>query len=181
MAKIDFESWLKRNSKRIGVPEDLVRKAYLKEFTEEHGAEEPLEVPDVMRVFYKYSYGQQSRFFRELRDNKKLYATKCKECGFRYCPPRANCSKCYGETEWVELTGKGAVVACTAVHATTSEHIKRLPFLCAYVKLDGTDTVMMTQMEMEDITKAKPGMRVNVEFREERDGRITDFYFKPVV
>jgi uncharacterized OB-fold protein len=33
---------------------------------------------------------------------------------------------------------------------------------------------------MDDISRAKPGMRVRAVFRDARDGAITDFYFEPI-
>ncbi len=167
-------------SNKIGVPEDKLRPWYDKEFDTEPPPDAPFEVPDKMEIFYKYSYGKQSRFFREIMKNKKIFGAKCKKCGRVYCPPRHACPRCYEETEWVELSGKGTIVACTVQHFSTSVFIKRVPFIVAYIRLDGTDFLMMAQIEMEDVTKAKPGTRVEVAFRDKRHGNINDFYFRVI-
>ena len=106
-----------------------------------------------MEVFYKYSYGQQSRFFREIRENRKIYGARCPECSKVYCPPRAHCSLCYQPTEWVPLEGTGIIKAFTVQYYTTSSFIKKVPFICAYVQLDGSHFLMMTNMEVEDVAQ----------------------------
>jgi uncharacterized OB-fold protein len=63
------------------------------------------------------------------------------------------------------------------VHFTNSSFIKKIPFICALVRLDGTDFLVLGNIEMDDVSRAKPGMRVKAVFREDRDGAITDFYF----
>jgi uncharacterized OB-fold protein len=84
---------------------------------------------------------------------------------------------CYQPTEWISLKGTGVIKACTVQYYTTSAFIKKLPFICASVQLDGTDFIMMTNMDVEDVSKVKAGTKVEAVFRDERHGTITDFYF----
>jgi uncharacterized OB-fold protein len=79
----------------------------------------------------------------------------------------------------VRLSGEGTVVTCCSVHFTNSSFIKKVPFICALIQLDGTDFLMISNIEMNNVSQAKPGMRVRAVFRDERDGAITDFYFEP--
>lgn len=175
----DFDAWVERNAKRIGVEPEKLKQAFLKQFEERKDISAPFEVPDRWIATYRYSYGGQSRFFREIIFNKKLYGTKCTSCGKVFCPPRADCPHCYEKTKWVELPGKGTVESYTTVYFGTSAAVRKFPFICAYVKLDGADTVICTNIEMDDVSKARVGMRVKAVFKEDRDGTITDFYFKP--
>ena len=78
------------------------------------------------------------------------------------------------------LAGTGVIKAFTVQYLTTSAFIKKVPFICAYVQLDGTDFLMMANMEVDDVARIKVGTRVKAVFREERHGTITDFYFQPV-
>ena len=174
------EKWYEYSHTKYGVPLEYLHREFDEELSGKFPMDAPLEVPDKIEVFYKYSYGQQSRFFRELRDNKKIYGSKCVQCGKVYCPPRSSCPLCYQPTEWVVLKGTGVIKACVVQHYTTSEFIKKLPFICAYVQLDGTDFVMMTNMEVDDVSRIRPGTRVEAVFRDERHGTITDFYFRPI-
>lgn len=179
-SRIDVPKWYQRNAARIGVSPEIIKKYYQEEFEGDRPADSPLEIPDRIEINYKYSYGQQSRFFREIRENKQLYGTKCPQCGKVYCPPRAGCPHCYQDTSWVPLSGEGTVVTYTIVYFSNSAFVRKVPFVAAYIKLDGTDTLMMQNVYMEDVTKARVGMRVKAYFQEERDGRINDFYFAPV-
>ena len=55
--------------------------------------------------------------FDQFLSEKKLMASKCKRCGALWLPPRPLCIKCYGtEMEWVELKGKGKLLAFTVIH-----------------------------------------------------------------
>lgn len=173
-------NWYRYFSRKYGIPEDALRREYEKELDGLNSPDAPLEIPDKMETFYKYSYGKQSRFFRELRDGKRILGAKCPKCGRVYCPPRGDCHLCYVPTEWVELSGKGSIVSYTIQYVSTSAFIKKVPFICCYVRLDGTNSLLMTNMEMEDVNQCRPGMRVEAVFRDERHGLITDFYFRPV-
>jgi uncharacterized protein len=174
----DRKTWIETNASRIGVTPGFVEKAFEKEFEKPQDITETLEIPDQMRVTYKFSYGQQSPFFRALRDYGKLLGAKCDACNFTYCPPRANCSKCYGDTKWVELPGTGKVETFTTVYRATSAKGKVQPFICAYIRLDATDFVMLANVEMADHTKAKAGMKVQAVMKDVRNGMVTDFFFK---
>ena len=180
MNEDEKEKWYQYCHAKYGIPVDYLRREYVHELSGEVPMDAPLEVPDKMEVIYKYSYGQQSRFFRELRENKKIYGTKCPQCGKVYCPPRSDCPICYHPTEWVPLRGTGVITAYAVQHYTTSEFIKKLPFICAYVQLDGSDFLMMTNMEVDDVSTIRVGTKVEAVFREQRYGSITDFFFRPI-
>ena len=54
--------------------------------------------------------------FDQFLSERKLMGSKCKKCGALYAPPRPICLKCYSnEMQWVELKGKGKLVAFTVI------------------------------------------------------------------
>lgn len=177
---VDKKKWLEVNSKRTGIPVDQLERAFRDELEGKNSVNDPLEIPDIMFAHYKYSYGKQSRFFREIRDNKRIYGTKCTKCGRVYCPPRADCSLCYEPAEWVPLSGEGVIVTATVVHYGTSLFRHKTPFVYAYIKLDGADTILPQNVILNDVSQAKPGMRVKAVFMEQRNGLLSDFYFEPI-
>ncbi|MBI5605100.1 MAG: Zn-ribbon domain-containing OB-fold protein [Deltaproteobacteria bacterium] len=179
MNEQEREKWYAFEHQKYGIPIEYLKREFEKELSGQVPMDQPLEIPDKMEVIYKYSYGQQSRFFRELRENKKIYGAKCPQCSKVYCPPRAHCSLCYQPTEWVPLTGTGVIKTFTVQYISTSAFIKKVPFVCAYVQLDGTDFLLMANMEVEDVARIRVGTKVKAVFREERQGTITDFYFEP--
>lgn len=146
---------------------------------------EILEVPYHYIGDYLYTYGELSPFFREVMENKRLMATRCTQCGTVWCPPRVDCSKCYGTTEWIPLSGKGTVIACTHVYYMPNswEMLKwmDLPYVLAVIQMDGADVGMLHTVITgeQQLGSVQAGTRVQVEFREERNGTIIDYYFVP--
>jgi uncharacterized OB-fold protein len=143
----------------------------------------PLEIRERVYNDYLYSYGGVSRFFRELVENQRLMGTKCGGCGKVWCPPRTRCAECYGHAAWVPLAGTGTVVAavdCFYVPANYRLHAYLdLPYTLALIQLDGADTALHNTVYTgkKTLHQVLPGDRVRVVFREQREGRLTDFYF----
>lgn len=173
------QEWLDYNSKKWNIKREHLERDFGGDLDGKMSVNDPLEIPYHMGITYKYSYAGLSRFFREVRDNQKLFATKCKSCGFTSMPPRPFCSHCYGDIEWVETPGTGTISTFTFQHFSSSEFIRKVPFLVALIKLDGTDGFLLNNVEMDDVKKARVGMRVKAAFRELRLGMITDIYFVP--
>ncbi len=147
---------------------------------------EIVEVPYVYRSGeYLYTCGEISKFFKEIIDNKRLFATKCPQCGIVWMPPRGYCPHCYSRTDWVPLSGKGTVQVCSYCYfpGSTGELIQYLdiPYVQALIKLDGADTYLMSAVATKEqrIGVIKEGMRVKAAFREQRKGTVADFYFVP--
>ena len=139
------------------------------------------EIRDKIVINYKYSLGGQSKFFIELKNNKKILGTKCKKCGKVWMPPRINCSDCYEDTEWIELKQSGEILVSTIVWFTTSAFIKNVPYAIGFIKLDGVDTAFNQGIFSENLipSKIKKGRRVKAVFAKSREGKMTDFFFVP--
>ncbi len=142
-----------------------------------------LERPDDMTIHYIYSVGELTKFFNEIRDNEKLLGTRCTKCGFGFFPPRLNCHKCYAPCDWLELSGKGKIVAGTICRFGVSKFTDSLPITIAFIKMDEMDMAIRHTIIMEDkdctLENLKKGTRVRVKFNPKkiREGKITDFYF----
>ncbi len=55
--------------------------------------------------------------FVDLLAEGKIEGTVCKECGTRFFPPRADCSKCYSKNmDWFEMPGKGRLETFTTAY-----------------------------------------------------------------
>ncbi len=142
-----------------------------------------LERPDIMEIHYIYSVGELTKFFEEIRDNGKLFGTRCTKCGFGFFPPRLNCQKCYAPCDWVELSGKGEIVAGTLIHFAVSNFGDKVPLTIAFIKMNEMDmairhTIIM-KSEDKKMDNLKRGSKVKVQFKpkDQREGKITDFYF----
>jgi len=62
----------------------------------------------VLSIPQRFATGPvMGRFLMELRDNKRIMANKCPQCGRHLMPPREVCAICRVEaTEWEELGPK---------------------------------------------------------------------------
>ena len=124
-----------------------------------------------------------SRFLIELRDNKKIMATRCPECNQVYVPARSVCKYCYAQLdEWVEVSDTGTVETYTVDGHTNSVQPVNPPIVYGIIKLDGATTGLVHMISGVDFEKLVIGMRVKAVFAEKRVGSILDIkYFKPLV
>nr|MDO8082259.1 Zn-ribbon domain-containing OB-fold protein [Candidatus Freyarchaeota archaeon] len=132
---------------------------------------------------FSYSVGlTASRFFIELRDNKRIMGTKCPKCVRVLVPPRRYCGECLAEVdEWVDVGDKGTLVAYTIMHKASPNLPKKPPFAYGVIKLDGADTNIVHILGEVDLNKINPGMRVQAVFKDKREGSILDIdHFKPL-
>ncbi len=136
------------------------------------------EIPDKMVMFYKYSYGGQSKFFHELKENAVLYGAKCKSCGMVYFPPRTHCSECYSETSWQRVSNEGIVLSSTTSWYATSDFFDVVPYAVGYVKPLDADTGILQRIDLRGKEVIEPGTKVTARFREKRIGVVSDFWYE---
>jgi len=129
---------------------------------------------------FRYSAGRAaSRFFAELRDNKRILATRCPKCTKAYVPPRPVCGECFEPLEeWIEVGPEGTLVGYTVVHFPFLDPLtgreRPVPYGYGFIVLDGAATKIQHFIEETDITKLRAGMRVKPVFREKRQGNFGD-------
>jgi uncharacterized OB-fold protein len=67
------------------------------------------------------------RDFVDYLENGKIMAKRCKGCGAKYYPPRADCAHCLGsDTEWVEIPSEGKLLTFTQIFVPP-EHYASIP------------------------------------------------------
>ena len=146
-----------------------------------------MENRDVVKAYYKmeaefnYSYGKISRFFWELKENKKIMGTKCPRCGVVFCPPTSDCPKCWIPTEWVEVGPKGTLLHYAIINLPALWMKRDVPYTLGLIKLDGADTGLMHFVNETAKTELKNGLRVEAVFAEERKGYITDIHHFKII
>jgi uncharacterized OB-fold protein len=135
---------------------------------------------------FRWSVGFLMERFMKSLVNKKILAAKCPGCGYTYVPPRSRCGKCYaqlGETNLVELSGKGRLVSYTIaqVELDGSGNFRDLekPRVIGAIKLEGVDSTIFMPLEEVDPKEVKEGMEVEVKWRDEMKGPA-DLAFRPV-
>jgi len=130
-----------------------------------------------IKMPYTWSVGETgSRFLIALRDEQKILANRCPQCGMVYVPPRKNCGRCFvdiGADDWLELANEGTVTAFTVVRYAYPLQPVAPPFAYAIVQLDGAD-VGFVHIIKDGWERLKNGSRVRAKFKDERSGRILD-------
>jgi uncharacterized OB-fold protein len=138
---------------------------------------------------YRHSAGLVgSEFFRSLEEEGRLRGRRCPKCERVLMPPRPFCDRCYTDTtEWVDVADTGVLETFTIVYSKFAG-LPDPPYVIAYALLDGADTAILNYVRGVDlgdvdasVAALAPGTRVRAVFapREERQGRITDFWFEP--
>jgi len=134
------------------------------------------------RPFNDISY---ERFLSE----EKLMGSRCSKCGVLSVPPRSICINCHGsEMEWVEMKGKGRLVAFTSIAIGPPFMIKegydrKHPYVCGVVELEEGVRVVA---RIEGVDGSKPetikiGTPLQVEFLHRGEGAnsTTFLAFRP--
>lgn len=70
-------------------------------------------IDDRFKKFGTVSFTSVSKVndFIDYLEKDKVMATRCKDCGMLFFPPRADCYKCLASNmEWTEVLGKGKLV-----------------------------------------------------------------------
>ena len=68
----------------------------------------------------------------------KVMATRCKECGGSYFPPKADCPKCLSsDVEWFEVRGTGKLLTYTIVNYGPTGFENDAPYILALAEFDG--------------------------------------------
>ncbi|MFP3952359.1 MAG: Zn-ribbon domain-containing OB-fold protein [Candidatus Bathyarchaeia archaeon] len=74
--------------------------------------------------------------FKEALKDNMLMGSSCRECGRVDVPPRPVCPSCRSHRlEWVEMSGKGELVAVTEVSVPLTRFADQCPYSVGIVKL----------------------------------------------
>lgn len=140
------------------------------------------------KVPYKWPNGEFiGLFLKELKDNGKIYVSKCPKCGRFLCPPLAMCGRCHvrmeGREKWVEVGPKGSIVIYNVVDQTFWHPLYdtwlEVPMTVGIINLDGAPTGFFHRLEETNLDKLRVDLRVEAVFRpkEQRRGDIYDIQF----
>jgi len=100
----------------------------------------------------------------------KVYASKCKKCGYITFPPTADCSHCLNqEMEWVDIQGEGEIETFTHVVIRPASFQKYPTYTVAVVKMNAGVKVLawLTSAKLGDV---KVGARVRLGAVPSEDG-----------
>lgn len=118
-----------------------------------------------------------AKFLQELKNNR-LMGVKCKKCGTKYLPPRAQCTCGSTEIEWYEAPKYGKLLTYTIVAFPPESMTKYAPYILAIAELDDGSRILA---HITDVTpkNLQMGMRIQVVPHQISTDRLT-FKFKPL-
>ena len=136
-----------------------------------------------IQISYQWSLGKAGeRFFTELRDNKRIMGTKCRQCGRVLVPPRIFCEECFvDEIEWVEVQPIGKLITFGDCYFSTDGKALDEPWMLGIVRLNGSDGGFIHFIREARSEDLNIGMPMEIVFKEKREGNIMDIlYFRPL-
>lgn len=106
-----------------------------------------------------------SRVWREIPQRYRYEASKCRQCGKIFFPPRLICSACQSKDfETIILKSKGKVITYTVIRVPPGPFKDESPYAMGIVELEGGGRIT-TQIVDCDFDHLHIGMKVKVEFR----------------
>ena len=127
-----------------------------------------------IKVPYQWSAGIiGTRFFKAIRDEKKILGTRCGKCEMTFVPPVKTCGTCFSIcAEWVCVGPEGTVVSVTQALYPSKAHAVDKPIF-AVIRLDGADTNLL-HLLAGPLERVPIGSRVRAVFKDARVGGILD-------
>lgn len=133
-------------------------------------------------VTSRYTYGLAGeRFFRAIKDEGRIYGSRCAKCERTYVPATLFCERCLAKLDdWVDVGTRGQVHTFTLVYQNVDGSPRANPELVAFISLG--DGGLVHRLGGIDPEAVEIGMEVEAVFRakEDREGSILDIvYFRP--
>jgi uncharacterized OB-fold protein len=103
-----------------------------------------------------------SRHYWQSAADGRLVVQRCTSCAAFQFYPRALCTSCAGETEWVEASGRGTLHTYTIIRQNRSPAFAALsPYAVGIVELD-EGVRMMSNIVDCDVEELQVGMALEV-------------------
>ncbi|MEV5408172.1 OB-fold domain-containing protein [Thermopolyspora sp. NPDC052614] len=123
----------------------------------------------------------ESRAFWEGLSRGELVTTWCDACDGHVWPPRDRCPVCMSaEVGTKTLSGEGTLYSFSIVHRGDPAFADAVPYVLAYVSLDGGPTIM-ANVDGVPFDRLEVGMRLRLRAAEPAgDGPVGGAVFEPV-
>jgi uncharacterized OB-fold protein len=134
-------------------------------------------------VEFDYTPGQAtSQFLRSVKKGQ-LIGSVCPDTGKVYVPPRSfSVETASPMTEIVDIPDTGCVYTFCIVNIKFYDQAQEVPYVSAYILLDGSDLPIMHLIQECKVEDIRPGMRVKAVWRDESEwteSMENIKYFKP--
>ena len=142
-------------------------------------AKKKKEIDDRFRKFGTVSFTSITKVndFIDYLEQGKVMGTRCKDCGLRFFPPRADCHKCLkSNVEWFEVSGKGKLVSYSKLEYAPVGFGEDLPYCIAVLDYgdykvfgrignDVPEEEIRVGMEMKTMVNELPSGQLNYVFK----------------
>ena len=129
-----------------------------------------VEVVSDMHIRYSFEPGWVLSGFLTALSQRRIEGGRCPACSAVYVPPRPRCPACrVGPLEPTELPDRGAVTSYTVVHLPVAGMTIDLPFVCAWIRLDGADVPFAHLLEQVASEAVHIGQRVTAVWADDED------------
>lgn len=124
------------------------------------------------------------KFLKELKENGKIYGTRCENCGITFVPAKLYCERCFarldGKKQWIDVGTTGELFAFTVAHKEKDGSAKKAPVIIAAIKI--ADGILLHHLspatKPEDLTIGMPLTAV-LKPKKDRKGSLMDIkHFK---
>lgn len=132
-------------------------------------------------VKYDYTAGKATSDFMRAVAKGKIIGNRCPQCNRVYVPNFLVCVQCavpMGEP--FEVPDTGIVLTFCIVNIKFYDQVLEVPYVSAYVLLDGTDLPLMHLVQECNVKDVRMGMRVKAVWKDELSPSLESIrYFKP--
>ena len=111
----------------------------------------------------------------------KVMATRCRQCGGMYFPPKTDCPRCLSsDVEWFEITGTGRLVTYTIVSYGPTGFENDAPYRLAIADFNGLRVFGRLNRDINE-ADIRVGMELKVVPVRRADNRISYEFQKVVI
>ena len=133
-------------------------------------------------VHHRYTLGVAGeRFFRAMRDERRLFASRCSNFREAFLPPKLYCERCFEEIEeWTPVDEPAYVKSFTVLHLSLDEEPLTEPVVAALVGWQHIRGGLLHRIGGIKSEEVRLGMAVEPVWALERSGTLADIlHFQP--
>ena len=147
----------------------------------------PIQFLNKYETDYLRSYGQDSLFFRALKEHK-LLGNFCSFCKYTYATPKTSCMYCGQKTKWIELPTEATVHSFTVCYESSKAFLSKVPYSLAVFEFEFVDTLffsMFKKVDFENPASDWIGTKAKAKFSKALRNpnhipTIIDVWFEPI-
>lgn len=121
--------------------------------------------------------------FYKFLDQERLMVAKCTDCGCLILPPKPMCTSCLSANlEWVELEGKGKLLAYSIIHVAPEQFQSMVPYTVGIVEFKNGVRLPGIICDVKD-DDLKVGLKLKIDFGESQSSEWHSwgrYCFKPL-